>query len=189
MIYTQVTAPKYRAVSLNDAKAHLKTSGTDDDARIQTYIDAAIQYVENFTGRALITQTWDQYFDGFPWAALVLAKAPLQSVSSITYSDSDNATQTLGTSIYTVDANHVPGRVYLAYNQTWPTAAVKPKAVKVEFVAGYGDDAASVPESLKQAILLRTQMLYEQPINYDYEGLDNAVNALLMPYRLNYQIQ
>lgn len=188
MIYTLVTAPTIRPISINDAKDYVKTSGTADDARIQGFIDAAISYVENFTGLSLITQTWDLYIDYFPWGQITIPKAPLQSVTSITYADSDNSTQTLGTSTYTVDTDNIPGRIYLAYNKSWPGTVIKPKAVKVRFVSGYGDDGGSVPEPIRQALLLKVQMLYEQPINYDENAISNAIDSLLNCYRVNYNL-
>ena len=188
MIYTLVTAPTARPISVNDAIDYVKTSGTSDNARLQGFIDAAIAYVENFTGLALITQTWDLYVDYFPWGQITIPKAPLQSVTSITYADSDNSTKTLGTSVYTVDTDDMPGRVYLTYNQAWPGTVIKPKAVKVRFVAGYGDDAGSIPEPIRQALLLKVQMLYEQPINYDANALNDAIDSLLNSYRLNYNL-
>jgi uncharacterized phiE125 gp8 family phage protein len=68
--------------------------------------------------------------------------------------DTDGTTQTLSTSRYQVDAKRRPGRMRPAYGYSWP--ATRPStvnAVTVTFVAGYGP-AASVPESVRQAIRL-----------------------------------
>lgn len=187
MIYTQVTAPIYKPVSLNDAKDQIKNVGTSDDPLIQAYLDSAIDYVEKYTGRALITQTWDLFIDYYPWGALLFPKPPLQSIVSVNYVDQAGNTQLLDPSYYVADTDSIPGRFYRAYLKWFPTVRVQPKAVTIRFVAGYGK-ASDVPETLKQAIILRTQMLYEQPINFDYEGLDNALHSLLDPYRVNFTV-
>jgi uncharacterized phiE125 gp8 family phage protein len=78
----------------------------------------------------------------------------LQSVVAITYVDGNGDTQTLDSSIYTVDGDSEPGRVYPAYGECWPAPRCIPKAVKVQYVAGYGDAADDVPARIRLAIML-----------------------------------
>lgn len=130
------TPPSAEPISLTEAKAHLRVDGTDDDALITSLIVTARQHVEAETERILITQTWDLYEDEFP-DVIEIPYPPLQSISVITYTDEDGVTQTLATSVYTVDMDSEPGQVYEAYNQTWPNTRNEDKVVKVTFVAGY----------------------------------------------------
>lgn len=188
MILTQFSAPAIEPLSIEDAKTHLRVTSGDDDVYISSLITAARKHVENYTGRALITQTWDLYVDQFPYGSnsIVIPKAPLQSVSAITYVDTAGATQTLSSTVYTADADSEPGRVYLAYNQTWPDIRTQQKAVKVRFVAGYGTDAEDVPTPIVQAIRLVLQNMKDQPIDKVKESIDDAVNSLLGAYRISY---
>lgn len=188
MILTRYSGPAKEPVDLDEAKDHLRVSTSDDNSKITGYITAARKFVEDQLGRALITQTWDFWEDEFPYGyrALKLPRAPLQSVTSITYIDSDGTEQTVSDSIYTVDADSDPGRVYLAYNQTWPTPRYQEKAIKIRYVAGYGDDPDDIPGPIIEAIKLQIQILYEQPINYEKAGLEDARDALLYGYRVSY---
>ena len=61
-----IVAPYAEPVHLDDAKLHLRVEVTDDDALIRTLIVAARNHAEIFTGRALVTQTWDLKLDAFP---------------------------------------------------------------------------------------------------------------------------
>jgi len=158
-----VTAPASEPVTLDELKDHLRIDGSEEDALLAMYAQAARQAIEEDTWRALMPQTWDLYLDGWPADGVIyLPRAPLQSVTSITYRNSDNLTTTLAATVYEVDVASEPGRVVLAYGQSWPTATLASShAVKVRFVAGYAD-AASVPGTIKAAILLEAGELYVQ---------------------------
>jgi uncharacterized phiE125 gp8 family phage protein len=152
-------------VSLTEAKAQLRIDGTDEDTLIGMLIESARDYVETVTRRALINQTWYAYMDAFPSERdfLYLPKCPLSSVTSVKYTDTDSVLQTWGSSNYVVDAQtSSPGRISLAYNADWPTS-VKPQAnsIVIEYVAGYGATSASVPASIRQAVLLILAHWYE----------------------------
>jgi len=155
-------APGTEPVSLAEAKAHLRVTHTDEDSLIAELIAAARQWFEEQTYRALVTQTWDLKLDEFPRGEdpIRLPRAPLQSVTSITYTDTVGATQTLAAAAYVVSATRQPGVIRPAYGYVWPEAQDKPDAVTVRFVAGYGA-AAAVPAQIKAAIKLLIGQLYE----------------------------
>lgn len=164
MILKLVTAPVVEPVELAMAKLHCRVDiSTDNDVFLGLIISAR-QMVEQRAGRALITQTWRLSLNGWPANGMIeLPHAPLQSVTSIQYTDGAGATSTVSAATYTVDTDSEPGRVALKYNQTWPTVAtlatVNP--IQVAYVAGYGATAASVPEMYRQAILLLVGHWYE----------------------------
>jgi uncharacterized phiE125 gp8 family phage protein len=104
----------------------------------------------------LITQTLVWRRDTWPGAnVLWLPGSPVQSISHLKYTDSAGAVQTLvdGTD-YTKDLYAVPARIVPYLNTAWPGLEDSPNAVEVEYVAGYGDAAANVPDTLLEAILL-----------------------------------
>lgn len=153
-----VTPPLYEPVSLPEAKLHLKIDDdqADDDALVIGLIQAARERAEVFTGRVLVTQTWDVFFDRFPSSdrvALGLPHPPLQSVTSISYIDTNGQTQVWGSANYIVDATRIRARILPAYGGSWPTTRDVIKAVTVRLVNGYGTDA-HVPEGIKQAMRL-----------------------------------
>lgn len=153
-----VTAPTAPPVTLAEAKAHLRVLTDDEDSLIEALIETATGQLDGRKaglGRALMTQTWVWRIDGFPWChGLELPFPPLQQVESITYVDGAGVEQTLDPAVYVVDPDSDPGRVDLAFGYRWPVTRAERNAVRLQFIAGFGDDAADVPHRLRQAILL-----------------------------------
>jgi uncharacterized phiE125 gp8 family phage protein len=83
-------------------------------------------------------------------------------VTAITYTDETGVTATLAPSTYVVDPDSEPGRIVLARGKSWPAVTLATAgAIKVTFKAGYGDTAASVPQRIKQTLLLLIGHWYE----------------------------
>ncbi|MCB9117972.1 MAG: DNA-packaging protein, partial [Caldilineaceae bacterium] len=101
------------------------------------------------------------YLDAWPADGIIeLPRPPLASVTSITYTDEDGATQTLAANNYRVDTAREPGRVVLAPGADWPSVALdSSNPITVRFVAGYAD-AGDVPGMAKAAILLQIGEIY-----------------------------
>lgn len=154
-----ITAPTSEPVSVAEAKAHLRVVGTDDDAYIGSLITAARQSAESITGRALMPQTWEFAVDEFK-SEIRLNKPPFSAVSSIKYIDKDGVQQTLAEADYILDSHSEPARVTSAYSKSWPYARKQANSVLIRFTAGYAD-AAAVPQEIKNWMLLRVGMLYE----------------------------
>lgn len=156
-------APAEEPVTLTEAKVHLRVGEDvgEEDALIAGHITAARVEAERILGRSLVSQSWEGKMDSFPDDdALTLPMAPLRSVTSIKYVDTDGVEQTVSSADYTVDTSGVVGRVYLNYGKSWPGIRSEYNAVRVVFVAGYGD-AGSVPEDVRSWILLRVADRYE----------------------------
>lgn len=185
MALTRTADAATEPVTLVEAKAHLRVTGIDDDTLIGTLITTARQFVENFTNRALITQTWEWRLDRFyPWT-LIVPMAPLASVTSIQYVDGNGDTQTLALTEYTVDAKSDPARITPAYGKSWPATRYHINAVTITFTAGYGT-ASAVPSPIKQALLLVLAEMYERReaaiAGAPIIEIPLGVKALLMPY-------
>lgn len=145
------------------------TTNTTSDPELVALIKSARLMAEQELHRYLITQTLDAYFDTWPVCdgrhKIVLP--PLQSVSSITYLDTNGDEQTLAADQYVVDAKSQPARITPAYGVSWPSLREQTNAVTVRFVAGYGAAASSVPQCIKQWMLVRIKYMYDQrdPVN------------------------
>lgn len=165
------TAPTEDAVGLAAIKQHLRIDFTDPsfDDMLTAYEAAATRYVQEHTGSQLCTATYKLYCDSFYQAewqhslysgqtdamgtgVIWLPKPPLASVTSITYYDADNASQTLSASYYVVDAKSMPGRIVLASGYSWPSTYDRPNAVTITYIAGTA--ASAVADTHKQAIKL-----------------------------------
>lgn len=160
---TRTVAPAVTAVSLSEAKAHLRVEHTTDDAYITTLIAVAEAMIDGPSGIgvAMTTQTWTITFDGFLPMPLYLPLWPVQSVSSITYVDSDGDTQTLNSALYQF-AKGNPAVIDRALGAALPAVRRQLNAATVTFVAGFGATASSVPADLRHALLLMIGHLYHR---------------------------
>ena len=199
-----VTPPTEEPVSLLEAKLHLRVDFDEDDMLIASLITAARQAAETLTGRQLTTARWKQVLDCFPGPslmgvpagqtftlpghAILLAKAPVQSVVSINYLDMASVNQTMPALTYTVDTACEPARITPVFGQIWPICLPQIGAVSVTFDAGYGT-ASQVPEGIKSWIKLRVGSLYahrEEVAALSRGRIESLpfIDGLLDPYKV-----
>lgn len=188
-----VTAPLVEPLELSDVKSHLRVDFTTDDDYINALIPVARRQVEAETRRKLITQTWDYYLDGFPFADHIrLPFGSLQSATSLKYVDSTDAETTVATTVYDTVTWEDPGKIILAYNKTWPSPTLRTAGgVIIRFVCGYGATGSSVPDELLHSMKLRIGHWYENreevAIGQGIVQLEvpNSAKALAWPYRID----
>ena len=185
-----ITAPAVEPVSPSEQKRHMRVDWADDDADISDYISTARQWMERKLNRALITQTLRATFDlpntqsaygivgglvgASPRLAFDLPYAPLQSVSLVemetdietwTTLTLDNPPSSPGA--YRVDSDTEPARVWLHASSLflilpvfdWIGARIP--RIRITYTAGYGDNASTVPYSIRNAIKRAAAHLYE----------------------------
>lgn len=193
-----ITAPAVQPLTLEEVKEHLRVDYTDADALITAYIEAATSYVQGrngFTGRALVTQTWELVIDHFPLHEIKIPLPPLQSVESIKYDASDGLETTLATDQYWVDDVSEPAWI-VPITGGWPTGVLSAiNAVRIRFVAGYPatDDSppdlrGNIPGAIKQAMLLQIGNFHEHReeniVGLTTMKLPFASENLLRPFRV-----
>ena len=178
-------APIIEPVSLADMKEHLHYDATDQNDRIEALISAARSMVESETNRALLTQGWTMILDAFPAGGLIrLPNPPVQSITSIAYTDNNGDAQTVDSDNYQLDAISQPGRLAPARGLSWPSDADSETlgAVVISYQAGW-TTAATVPNELVHAIKLLTGHWFENLEGVVTEGtpkeLPFAVRMLL----------
>jgi uncharacterized phiE125 gp8 family phage protein len=185
MIQTIVTEPTVEPLTVEEVKLHLRLDYDNEDSWVASQITTARQLVEDWTGRQMCTATRKVILDGFQ-CEIELPRAPTIAVTGITYVDTEGATQTLSTSVYTVDADSEPGRVYLAYNQSWPSVRTQQKAVEVTYTCGYGGPC-DVPRGLKMAMMLLIGGWYENRESVsvvELKSVPMAVQSLVGQYTI-----
>lgn len=197
-----VTAPASEPVSLSEVKAWARIDGSDEDALLTSLIGAARESVEQYLRRSLITQTWKLTLDMIQsgWAndlpagtydmaitelygdlptEVTLPKGPVQSVTSVTTYDTTNTS-----SVYSSDNYFVNGdRLVLNNAATWPSPLRPQASCEILYVAGYGT-ASSVPQAIRQAIMIASTALYESRGMCDAMDLPAPAQRLLNPYRI-----
>ncbi len=160
---TRTVAPADQPVFLDDVKRRLKIDDTSEDVDLSLMIDEATQLAEEFTARSFITQTWQLKLDGFPSCGgpIKLPRGPVQSVSSVSYEDTNGDTQTWGSGNYQVVTVRAVPIIVPEPTVSYPaTESDREDAITITYVAGYGDKAGDVPPSLRQAILNMVGTLY-----------------------------
>jgi uncharacterized phiE125 gp8 family phage protein len=73
--------------------------------------------------------------------------------------------------------------VYPVVNESWPTVAAAPSALRITCTAGYGGTGETVPAKIRQAIILMLADFYENRENPKMSLNMNAAANLLHPYR------
>ena len=184
----RITDPIGELVSLAEVKNHLRVSINTDDTLISDLIVAARERAEDFTRRALLTQEWEYWLDDWPQGSMIeLPYPPLQAVTDIKYYGTDDTEYTLDASGYIVDETSLPGRVVLAYQQSWPTTLLRPtKGIKITYWAGYLP--ATTPQAVVQAALQIIGHFYENREafvvgNWSVISIPMTAELLLYPYR------
>jgi uncharacterized phiE125 gp8 family phage protein len=191
MLYTSwrlatATAPAAEPVSSSEAKTHLRVTHSDDDTYISALIAVARSAAEEYLNRSLINRTYDLYVDSFPDGdeVLILPRGPVSSITSITYYDSNNTTQTVTSTNYQIaDDRLLPLGSYV-----WPTTYDRLESVIVRYVAGYGASSASVPADIIHAVKLLIGHFYENRemvvVGSAVSDIPMTVQFLLNPHRV-----
>lgn len=184
----QTVAPTAYLWAESDIREHLRIDHSEEDGYLRNLRESATIEAENYLRRSLLAQTWRWTLDRFPPWEFTLPRNPVTAVSSITYVDSDGATQTLSSSLYRLVTNGTPTRLEPVWGETWPTIRPITDAITITFAAGYGAAASAVPMSIRQAVLLIIEQHYDA-----YRGAGDqrrmqqrqmAIERLLNPYRV-----
>lgn len=161
--YKVTTAPTTEPITLALAKEHLRVTDTAEDTLITSLIVVAREWCEKYEHKKYMTQTITVHFDSFA-EKMFLPVAPALSITSITYTDTDEEVQTLDSSYYELSTYDEPAFIYPAYNMSYPTILSVNNSITVTYLAGYSatdTDVTQVPSRVKHAIKLVLSHLYE----------------------------
>jgi uncharacterized phiE125 gp8 family phage protein len=132
---------------------------TAQDDWLTACIQVAREYVEDHTGRALLTQTQDLFLDAWPDTDCI--KLPLGNLQNsagvepvVKYKDSDGTETTLTVNTdYLVETNGDQlGRIVLPYGESWPSDILYPSnPISIRFVCGW-TAANLIPAKIRAAV-------------------------------------
>lgn len=126
-----ISTPTNEAVTLAELKAHCRVSATTDDTYMTTLRIAAREQVEKDLGMVVASQAYRLHTElGFP-TIQCLPVQPVYEVTSITYTDADDAEQTLSAALYTLKAWKDPPEI--EYEDGLPVGT----DVVINFTAGF----------------------------------------------------
>ena len=204
------TAPDTAPVTAAELRTYLRETSTGlPDAEADELVDEARTLIEDHTGLALITQTWQLTLDQWPhgqerwwdgvqqghinsiYAAphlvdVELPRYPLQSITSVTVYDEDgNSSVVTVADVFDIDTQQMPGRMTLQRGAVWPIALRANNAIEVVYVAGYGDASTDIPASLKRAVKQLAAYLYShRGDECDTAIKDSGVDGILATYKV-----
>lgn len=186
----QTVAPVIKPITLTEAKAWLDISYTNKDTVITGLIAAATAHLDGWAGilgRCLCEQTWRQDYDRFA-RCLRIPLAPVISITSVKYTDTNGAEQTIDAAYYSLLVDDLGP--YVKFLDTYSFAAlsdVRP-AVRVTYLAGYPTAAGawSGPDDIKHAMALLIRHWFDNPtavvVGVATQKLPMSVDSLLSKY-------
>lgn len=193
-----VTAPTEEPITLAELKTHLRIDSTNEDTYLNSLIKGAREALELKYDLALVTQTWQIFFDNFKqyqeawWDGIEylpvgyfsqkqieIPKSPLQSVTHIKTYNENNVGTVFSSNNYTVltysGVSPSNGRVVLKDGVTWPDVHRDFDGIEIQFVAGHGS-ASAVPQVVKQSILEEAAYRYEHRGDCDPSNLNSPIS-------------
>ena len=175
-----VVEPPSPVVSIEEAKAHLRIDGDDEDVLIAGLIAAATGHIDGpdgWLGRAIGPQLLELRLDGDECGRCVsLPLPPVIELVSITYTDASGATVNADLAAFALYDNDL---CPAGASFPWPSGVSRREAVRVRYRAGY----PTLPPAIRVAILLMVGDLYVNRQGGSDAGTAAAA-ALLHPYRV-----
>lgn len=181
MFVTRTVDAVSYAASLAEVKAAARVTGSAEDTFLNLAIAGASDAVGEMAGRVLTAETWAYSLSASEIGAdVVLPKSPVSSVSSISYFDADDGSQTANVSDFYLMKGDDRAVLRPKPGVAWPSVnADRDDALTITFVAGY----STCPNTLKQAVILlavhryqvRGQMVDERSVEVPF-GVQELVN-------------
>lgn len=174
-------------VTLAQVKQIAYITNTDRDTELQGFIDVAVTWIEQYTGRSLITQEWDIFYDDVEFfrpiyigQAVDLSTLNINSIESVTSYDVQANATVIDSSTYRLSANRI------VFDQQTPLNNTRSiDAVKVSVTAGYAATEATIPDDIKQAIATLALHWLENGVyaaDIKFDKVPDVLKSLLMKY-------
>lgn len=176
-----VVPPSTPAVTLAEAKEHLRVTHSAEDSAITALVAAATAHLDGANGvlgRAIMPQSYDLLLDRFPSGAIKLPVGPVVSVTGVWRTDDEGDEELVPAEDYEVDAGERDG--WIVPVSSWPSTMETINSVRVRWVAGTG-----CPTPVRMAILLLVGHWYEnrEAVGAAASELPLGVSALISPWR------
>lgn len=145
-------------VTVGQVRMHTRIDDNAEDALLLDYIATARAKIERWTGLLLRSCTLSLTLDAFA-NPILLPRAPVRSITSIAYTDSDGDAQTVAGSDYMLKQVGDHYQIALASGASWP--AIEPYSeIVVTMVSGF-ETPNEVDHDLKAIIYRMVAHMYE----------------------------
>ncbi|MGJ7037608.1 putative phiE125 gp8 family phage protein [Shinella sp. BE166] len=159
MTIAELMPPAAEPITLAEVKAHLRLDASDEDTLLAGLMRAAREHLEGQTGLVLIARTFRLYLDDWPEARVIqIARGPVQTIETVTVYDASGAPVEVDATGYVLDGTARPARLVLPARPATERAL---NGIEIDFTAGFGENGAEVPDTLKRALLLHVAAMYE----------------------------
>lgn len=188
----EVTAPATSSVLLAEVKEHMRIDSADEDTYLSALVAASERMIEAVTGLSLISRTYNLYTgDSIDRnkRSVRMPVRPVIDINSIHIIGSDGSETLLPDSAYSLEKGLSPT---LSFNnsENWFSLLGPPAKLRINVMAGFGDNWNTVPANIRQALLLLITSLYFSRGDVERAG-DQMMNlmktsgawALLSSYR------
>ena len=190
-----ITTPASSSVvELSEAKAQLVVESDDDDILIQSFIESATDYAEQYTGLRFINQTVTYKLDSLPSSSeeVEVPSHNASAVTAISYVDAADATQAEDLSDYYIDTDSMSTRIKPVSG--WPSIrSTGYNNFTITITEGFGAEGDDVPKAIKQAVLMTVAHYYRNRestvVGTTAIELPLGVKSLLDKYRVIYRKQ
>jgi len=180
-MYTVFTPPADTPVSLADAKAHLRVDHDDEDSLIALMLGGAIDFIENYIGMSLITQTIEEKFD-YSGRDYRLSRHRATEVVSFYFVGPDSKAFNEMYDIDNLLISSGEGSALILLDDPPPVNYKVIDKVRIRYKSGFGDTPADVPASIRMAILIQLGSMYENR-EIKVRRYNSAINDLLREYK------
>jgi len=184
----KITAPAVLPITLEQVKAHLRLDHADEDNYLIFLIQSATEAVQNYTGRAWITQTWQKMSYQRQRYSNRISKQPVLPIAiSLPYPPLLKINSIIGTGM---DKIPLEIKKYeLKFNGGLTIVEIHQAFTKIEITydAGYGDRPEDIPTDIRQAILQLTALFYQKRQSFPLDDEPYLV-SLMQPYRIFRQV-
>lgn len=152
-----IVPPEREPVTASEVATHsrLRIETAAELQHVELLIRAARRSVELYLRRSLMTQTLRLSLDEWPAEEMLyLPHGPVQSVASVVYRPAEGVGVTWSSGAYEALVWPLEPAALLV-GDAWPAETLRARAgIEVTYVAGYGANAADVPEMFRLATLL-----------------------------------
>jgi uncharacterized phiE125 gp8 family phage protein len=195
-----IEAPPFLPVTLAEVYLHLRLDPEGsppthpDDSMLLMHLGTATKQAEKYIRGSVIRRRLRLHVPRFPCfgEGLVLLRGPVLSVESVQYYDAANELQTLDASSWYV-SDDARKQLRLASGVAGPATYCRPDAVRVDYTAGYAPEgsppatqseyAANVPDSIKAAILIGVELLYDSMLPQQRDAMEKARACVLEDFK------
>lgn len=141
------------SIQLSTIKLALKIDYSTDDPELIRIRDAAISWIETYTGISLSVKDQTDY--AWYWTRKRLNSDPFIEISSVTYYNASNTLTTLSSADYYLDRSNPPS-IYIGFSES--PAVYENTQIMINYTTGYGQ----MPSHIQQAAIAIIGHWYNQ---------------------------